>query len=388
MNTMRSSNFGIFIVLSFILISFFTRFFFPFADEPDWTVRAPNVIFSDHPFWSPYFIFHNWLSGFNIDHTQCEVQASPMGLSAFIPSHCTENLYQGLIRWVLELFILIPMFSIIIFRRAFISSISVLGVRLSFNEWNNRIDALALSLLFPGMVYYLGVLATEQLSLSVSLYIFLFWGFWVLLSGLVILLISIDFGNSVVVIFFILTLWFLTYVRELGRGFYLFAITIGIGFAYFVGFEFLELFLNMNILTGDLEQKSESIASALNGSELLTKYPIILRPIITFMSFVFLTPSGVKVPLLYLLFIMFIFLITLKVIQKKDKKFDYFWFSPFCIIVFFAFLLPTYSNAKYYIFILPFLIYVSIFFYHKRSVFLLFMGANAFVLLHLLLYRL
>ena len=385
---MRTSLHGIIIVLSLILISFFARFLFPFADEPDWTVRAPEVIFGNHVFWSPYYIFQNWLSGLDINQIKCQVQASPKSLFAFIPSLCTENLYQGFVRWVLELFILIPMFLIIVFRRSFISFMSVLGVRLTFNEWNQRIDALALSLLFPGMLYYLGVLSVEQLHLIVALYIFLFWGFWGLLSGTVVLLLSVDLGNTIVVMFFIVGLWFLTHLRESGRGFYFFSITMLIGLTYVFGLQFFDLFLNIGLLTGALEQKSEAMMSALDGSELLTKYPVILRPIITFMTFVFLTPSGVKVPLLYILFAITFSFITLKVIKEKDKKCDVYWFSPIAIIVFFVVLFPTYNNAKYYIFMLPFLIYVSLFFFDRRSIFFLLIGANALLLTHLFIYRL
>ncbi|MBD3842186.1 MAG: hypothetical protein IE909_09925 [Campylobacterales bacterium] len=203
MNTIRLSKFGLVIVLSFIFISLAARVLFPFADEPDWTVRAPGVLFGDHPVWSPYYIFRNWFNTLFIDQSVCAVQASPMSLWAYIPYQCNENFEQIIIRWLLTLFALIPMLLIVVFRRAFIGFMTIFKVRLSFDEWNHRIDALALSLLFPGMLFYLGVLAEEQLYLIVALYIFLFWGFWILISSLLVILLSIDFGNSLVAIFFV-----------------------------------------------------------------------------------------------------------------------------------------------------------------------------------------
>lgn len=388
MNTVRLSKFGLLIVLSFIFLSLAARVLFPFADEPDWTVRAPGVLFGDHPVWSPYYIFSNWLNTLFIDHSVCAVQASPMGLWSHIPYQCNEDFEQVIIRWVLTLFILIPMLLIVVFRRTFIRFMSVLHVRLSFDEWNNRIDALALSILFPGMLFYLGVLAEEQLYLIVALYIFLFWGFWLLISSLLVIMLSIDFGNSLVAIFFVGGLWFFTHLRIFGRKVFFLFIALLVCLAYFVGFKFLDVLLNISFVTGDLAQKSEAMLSALDGSELLTKYPVFFRPIITFMSFVFLTPTGVKVPLLYVLFSLAFVWITLKVIAKKDNNVDVFWFTPVAVIVFFVFLFPTYGNAKYYIFMLPFLIYVALLFFNRRNMFLLFMAANAFVFLHLLLYRL
>lgn len=385
---LRLSKFGLLIVLSFAFLSLAARFLYPFADEPDWTVRAPSVLFGDHPFWSPYYIFRNWLNTLSIDNSVCAVQASPMSLWAHIPNQCSENFEQIIIRWVLTLFILMPMLLIIVLRQAFIRFMSVLHVRLSYNEWNNRIDALALSLLFPGMLFYLGVLSLEQLHLIAALYIFLFWGFWFLIFSLLVIMLSIDLGNSVVAIFFIGALWFFTHFSNNGRKKLFLFISLLLCLAYFVNFKILDALLNISFVTVGITQKSLAMLSALDGSELLTKYPIFLRPIISFMSFVFLTPTGVKAPLLYVLFSLYFVGITLKVIEKRNNNVDVIWFIPIAVIVFFVISFPTYSNAKYYIFMLPFLIYVSLLFFNKRNIFLFFLAANTFVFLHLILYRL
>jgi hypothetical protein len=391
MNTLRLSKFGLLIVLSFIFISLAARALFPFSDEPDWSVRTPQVLFGDHPVWSPYYIFRDWLNTLFIDGSACITQSSPMSLWAYIPYQCNENYEQVLIRWILTLFILIPMLLIIVFRRTFIRFMSVLHVRLSFDEWNHRIDALALSLLFPSMLFYLGVLAVEQLYLIVALYLFLFWGFWLLISSLLLILLSIDVGNSLVVIFFVGLFWLSTHLRIFGRRLYFLFIAILVSLAVFFSNELLDMFVNNSFLPDELSQRSERILNKLNRLEesgRIDKYPIFLRPIITFMSSVFMTPSGVKAVLLYVLFFLLFVWVTLKVIAKKDNKADIFWFTPVVLILFFVFLLPIYANAKYYIFVMPFLIYVSLVFFNKRNIFLSLMASNAFVFLHLLLYRL
>jgi hypothetical protein len=388
MNTLRLSKFGLLIVLSFIFISLVARALFPFADEPDWSFRALDVLFGDHAIWSPYYILRNWLNTLFIDYSICAVQAGPFSMWAYVPYQCNENFEQVLLRWVLTLFILTPMFLIIVFRRTFISFMSALHIRLSFDEWNHRIDALALSLLLPGMLFYLGVLAKEQLYLIVALYIFLFWGFWLLISSLLLILLSIDFGNLLVTIYFVGALWFFTNLRILGRRLYFLFIAILISIAFFFDFKYSDVFfLNNDFVTGELAQKYEDIIKKIDEGQLREKYPVFLRPIITLMSFVFLTPAGVKVILLYVLFSICLIWLTLKVIAKRDNKADIFWFTPFTVIVFIVFLFPTYANAKYYIFMLPFLTYVSLLFFNKANIFLFFIIANALVFLHLLLFR-
>jgi hypothetical protein len=388
MNKLRLSKFGLLIVLSFILISLIARVLLPFADEPDWSFTALNILLGDHPIWSPYYIFRNWLDTLLID-SACEPRAQGSPAKSWIhTSHeCSENFEQVLLRWIITLFILTPMFLIIVFRLTFIRFMNVLHIRLSFDEWKHRIDALALSLLLPGMLFNLGNLSVEQLHLVVALYIFLFWSFWFLISSLFLIMLSIDFGNSLVAFFFFGALWFFTHLRILGRWLFFLFIILLVCVPYFFRIEFLDAILNNSFITGEFEEKLLAMKKALYQDDILIKYPVFLRPIITYMSFIFLTPAGVKVTLLYVLFSLTFVWVTLKVIANRDSKADVFWFIPVAVIVFFIFLFPAYANAKYYIFMLPFLIYVSLLFFNKMNIFLFFMAANAFVFLHLLLFR-
>jgi hypothetical protein len=173
----------------------------------------------------------------------------------------------------------------------------------------------------------------------------------------------------------------------LGRWLFFLFIILLVCVPYFFRIEFLDAILNNSFITGKFEEKLLAMKKALYQDDILIKYPVFLRPIITYMSFIFLTPAGVKVTLLYVLFSLTFVWVTLKVIANRDSKADVFWFIPVAVIVFFIFLFPAYANAKYYIFMLPFLIYVSLLFFNKMNIFLFFMAANAFVFLHLLLFR-
>jgi hypothetical protein len=373
--------------VSFIILAFISRILLPFADEPDWTVRAPLVLFGDHPFWSPYFILSDFLKQLNINSDQCIVNAAPMSLWAHIPTSCNEDISQVLVRLITMIFILLPLFYILVFKKNFIRLMNFVGVKVADVEWDLRINAIALSLVFPGVLYYLGVLAEEQFFLVVALYVFLFWGFWKIIFALILVLLTIDFGNSLVLIFFVLSMFFFMKLRALSRNLYFWGLSFYVLFALIVGYRFVEFFLQLGFLTEGIVEKSEAIFNALDGSELLNKYPIFLRPVVTFMSFVFMTPSGVKVPFIYLLFFLYFIFVSIKVLKTKSGKIDVYWFVPLTVIVFFIFLFPTYGNAKYYIFMMPFFVYTALAFYDSKKILMLFSFSTLLVFLSIFLYR-
>lgn len=388
---MKVSKLGFLVVTLFILFSFLGRIFFPFGDEPDWIIRASGVMFGDHPFWSPYLWFNNLILSFSTDSSACEIIAGPKSVWGYVPLACNEEWIQSVYRWLITIFIMLPLLFIIIFREGFIKGMAILGFNRTPIEWNRRIDAVALSIIMPGMLYYLGVLAIEQLYLIVAIYIFLFWGFALPIVLIFILLVSIDFGNSIVVLFFIFSLMFFGYIRKrLGNVFFYGFALLLIIFALSVGYILLDLIMQLSFLGGDnrLEQKVTSIFNSLDGSEYGDKYPIILRPVITFMSFIFMTPSGLKVPLLYIVYFIAFLFITYKVFKGEDRENQVYWLTSIVVILFFVLLFPTYGNAKYYIFMFPFFVYVALDYFKRLSILTLFSFSSLFVFLNLILYRL
>jgi hypothetical protein len=383
----RVSYFGLISVVSFIILAFIGRIVFPFGDEPDWIVRAPQVLFDEHPIWSPYSLFSSWFNLLDIDASRCQVNAGALSLWAYIPQACSESFSQVVVRWFTMVFVLLPLILILIFRWGFIQAMNLLNVKLSSLEWNLRIDTLGISLVFPGMLFYLGVLAEEQLFLVGALYIFLFWGFWKVIFVLLIFLLAIDFGNSIVAIFYVLSMLFFIKLRNVSRNLFFLGISLFVFFALFVDYRILEFFIQLDFLPEDFNAKSESMFNAFDGSELLTKYPILLRPVVTFISFIFMTPSGVKVPLLYIVYFLLFSFISMRTLRIECAKLDLYWFVPLAVIVFFVFLFPTYANAKYYIFMMPFFIYVALRLYDRAKVLLISSSSSLFVFLSLLMYR-
>ena len=384
----RTSHFGLITVFSFVFLYFIARLLFPFADEPDWTVRAPYVLFGEHLIWSPYYLFSEWFNYLDINESRCQIDAGAFSLWATISSSCSDGLIQVIIRWTTTLIILSPMFFIVIFRGWFIKFSNTFNLKLSDKEWNLRIDSLAISMIFPGVIYYLGVLSVEQLHLAVALYIFLFWGFWLPILGLFTILLSIDFGNSIVALSFILLMIIFTRIRQLKRTWFFLGLIFLILFAWISGYQLLDMFTQLDFLPDKFLSKSKAMSDAFNTSELLTKYPVFLRPVITFMTFVFMTPAGIKVPLMYILFGLFTLILSLKVFKSRNSNIEIFWFVPMSIILFFTFLFPTYANAKYYIFMMPFFIYATLRYYSRKSILILFLFSSFFVFLSLIMYRL
>lgn len=384
---MKVSKFGALLVVVFILFSLFARLLLPFADEPDWTIRAYNVLYKDHYIWSPYSIFSEWYNELFIDYRACRIQSGVTSFWAFIPYNCTEDVAQILTRWLLTVFILLPLFLIFVFKVSFVSLMHFLGVKLTFSEWSRRIDSIAVSIILPGMMYYLGVLAEEQLFLVVTLYVFLFWGFWFPVFFLLIVLVSIDLGNSIVFSFFVLTMFCILNFLSLSRVKMFALFIVLVLFSFFVGYNFLSFLSQISFLGDGFSSKSDAMFEALDASDLVNKYPIFLRPVITFMSFVFMTPSGVKVPFLYVVMGWTFLVMSFKVLKRGNKVLDCYWFIPIFSVIFFVFLFPTYANAKYYMFVMPFFAYVALEFYSRKNVFFFCFSFSCVVFFYLLLYR-
>jgi len=388
MNKTKISKFGHQSTLIIIVLFFIGRFLFPFGDEPDWSVRAPQLLFGEHPIWSPYYLFSEWFNYLDINTSRCQIDAGPFSLWATISNSCSDGLLQIIIRWITTLIILSPMFLIIIFRRQFIKFANTFNLKLSDKEWNLRIDSLAISMMLPGMIYYLGVLSVEQLHLFVALFIFLFWGFWLPVLGLFAILLTIDFGNSVVVFSFILLMIIFKRIHQLKRTWFFLGLLSLISFAWIFDYQYVfNILAQLDFLPVKFLDKSESIIDSYNTSELLTKYPVFFRPVITFMTFVFMTPEGIKVPLIYMLFGLFTLILSLKAFKSKDSNIEVFWFGPVTVVLFFIFFLPTYVNAKYYIFMMPFFVYVALRYYSRVSVLILFSFSSFFVFLSLIMFR-
>lgn len=395
------SQFGLICSLFFVFFSLLGRFLYPFGDEPDFIVRSTGVINGEHSWWSPYSVFEG-LFGTLTNISNCEISGSPLSLWSIIDvNSCSEPTQQVLTRFLLTLLIVWPLLIPIIFRRIFAWIVNLKSFKLNTNDYITRLDALALSTLLPSVIYSLGIFAEEQFVLVMGLLIFMLTRKPVWIAIFISLIISIDLGNGIVVLGFFIFLAINTFiVRRFGfRRLFLF-LTLQTTCVLFIGINFLNYLQFSNILIA----KADSIYYAQSISDVTTKYPVILRPIITFMSGIFMTPAYIKVLPLYILFGITTVIICKRLITNYTRASSAREFrggnseatdlgrcgvqilTAFSTVLFFVFILPGYSNAKYYLFMTPFIINAALHVLEKKIVFLLLISGNVVVFASLFLY--
>lgn len=388
----KISKFGFLCVVAYVLAALIARLVLPFGDEPDWSVRAPELLRGIDNFFSPHYLFQSIVQAVDITASDCAVNASPLSVSASIPDGCYSDYSDSFSRFMLTVVMLAPLFIILTFRpiyfqlRAFFRKPYLYGA-----SDGQRLDAVALSLLFPGFIYYLGVFSNEQFFLVVAIYIFLFIDVWAILLGIMFLLFIIDLGNFLVVLSFVIWFRISKYiVYNFGVKYYYLVSGLAVIFSYLVGYYLLvELtFVSMSLGFDGVADKSDAIFNSLDGSIYLNNYPVFLRPVITFMTFVFMTPASLKAPLLYIFVAIYVSFITYRILKMGRMELVLFWFAPIVIILCFTFLFPTHSNAKYYIFMLPFFIFSALSIFSRYRIFGFFSFMVFLWLSQILLYRL
>ncbi|MGR2882813.1 hypothetical protein ABMX65_13450 [Vibrio vulnificus] len=363
----------------FLVISLAYRFLLPFGDEPDFTVRTVEIQMIDS-IWSPYY----WISGLTQEIniiSECQVNATPLSLSAQIDhATCSEPIWQVLSRWLITLFIALPFIVCLFFK-----------LDKSVNDSHRKV-ALSLSLLFPGFIYYLGLFSHEQLTLILSVLIFLFFKNIVIVGLLLLLTLSVDVGNGVVVLFFIASL--LLY-RKVFSVYHWKGVIVTSFFQVLIvltlGYTVLMYTSSFDLIAG----KSQAMYELLDQSDLVDKYPVLLRPVITFMTFLIFTPFFVKVPLVYVIVGLVSIVAIIKLIRYCSENYSIEqqaslleMYVALLVIVSFVFMFPNYNNAKYYIFLLPFIIMPFVEVLGKFKILLFFVSLNALIILHLIYFRL
>ncbi|WP_148312746.1 hypothetical protein [Marinobacter similis] len=379
------------------------RFVLPFGDEPDFFYRAEKLLNAAHSQFSPYYLLAPAFDALYLIKG-CKINSDVLSFWSYTgDKECVEPFGQALIRFSITLFICLPLIFVLVFRRFFYKFFRLLGWAADSEDWGRRADVLSLSLLFPGLIFYIGVLAEEQLVLVLSLLIFLAWRSKFFVCFLLIGIFSLDLGNGIVVLVFILTAIFFQVVdRVVGLRGVAILILLMFGFSLFVGYTLLSHFESVALVG----QKASSISAKASsiGEEIRGKYPVILRPIITFMTGVFMTPSGVKAIPAYVISFLGLIIVFRRImvcISDRSRRYDNGMncensqFRSACvdalaaiaIIGCFVFVLPDYANAKYYIFLVPFLFYVSSFVVCRHKILIFNAVLSVTVLINLSLYR-
>ena len=317
------------------------RFLLPFGDEADYVVRVSMLnALEKFNFYSLFISDIN--TNFCVNNSMVITDIYPDIDYKF----CDEGLYQIIARIFVTYLIFSPIFVVLIL-------ISYIAKN---KEFKQRSYVLLLSLLFPGLLYYTSVVSLEQITLMLSMLIVLFLESYIIASILLPLILYIDTGNGVIVLVFLAFNYLLSiisnrYVKNIKIIVILYLI-----FIYFANLLVLELATSIPYLSGIASAEYEYYGIG-EGNYVYSNYPLLGRPIITFLSSVFMTPWFV-----YSLtaFAIFIYMLYTAIVKAKS----YYKFSEITttevnllatILTVFTcvFMLPGHANAKYYIFMFP-----------------------------------
>lgn len=348
------SKFGLMCSIFFIIFTVVARFILPFGDEPDFEFRLNDLIYSQYTVFSPYYYVQDILNGFNYTNV-CSINASPISLWASIDyTNCRESLYQILSRIFITLIIYSPILFLICFRNFsyVIGNIFSIG-KLSKQSFENRLDAISLAIIFPSFIYLSGILAQEQLILALAVFLIAFLESWIIVFFILFIIASIDAGNATVYATFISIFYLFKFIRKKWGNQYIVAVALFLIIsAFIIGNTILDRLPNLNLLNDRVEAMKYK-----NENLFVDRYPKLFRPVITSISGIFMSSSGIKVIPIYMIVFtaLLIGYIRLKSVIKNDflENSILHLLSSITTILFFIFLFPDYSYAKYYIFLLP-----------------------------------
>ncbi|CAK2713658.1 putative DUF2029 domain-containing protein [Vibrio crassostreae] len=347
--------FSVIVYVIYLCITFTYQLLIPFGDEPDFGYRLYHLLqFDEQPFFSPYPYVMDLIKLLDLN-VNCRYNSSPLGfLSSLEYKSCSQSYYQAFIRTLISGLIILPIFFIYAFR----SSISVFFLRKSdslVTSFYDKTAGLLYSSVFVSFVYYFNVLGIEQFLLLLTVLLVVFIDAPVIVIVFLSMILAIDFGDGLIVSTFVLYYYFSKFVKlsTLKK-----SAVIILLFCFFIGPSILTVISGVGISS----QKVELMSYAYQGADSVAdKYPVILRPVITFMTFILYTPHMLKSIAAYIISFYFIFIfgkrIRRKEIFESDKKLI---IVSSVTILSFVFMFPGYANAKYYIFLLPMFLSVLI----------------------------
>ena len=376
------SRTGVIYTLAFMILIAIGHLIFPLIDEPDYIAQVGRM--SWHNFYS---IFVNSIDIYYVIE-QCQIISERGGFFSKISIGCFEgNVTYFFERMRFTLFATLPLILILLFKTQVYYLFNLKSV-IDLVEWDKRVTVISLCMIFPGMTTSLGYLSPEVVFYMLSLMIFLFFGRYLVLIPILYTLFILDEGNVMVVSVFMVTyITFYIAYKYVNKRFLIIVFLTTLFLTYMYGNDFLFW------LADNLE--STKVKTIMYSTpELFDKYPKLLRPIITIISGIFMTASGIKSPFVYPLVLFSLYIIFFKnsslknaINEKINRPLSLRRIVPIvgalsaiATISGVVFSLPTHAWAKYYLFLLPFLLFSINTKVQEKSLFIF------FILLHLIIF--
>jgi hypothetical protein len=365
------------------------RIVLPAGDEPDFYVRFGKILLGDDI--SPIAVMSRLFNVELVEVFNCSIKSSPFSLTSQIASPgCDMPLLDVVIRWISAGIVVVGIWVAAVLYYNFRSFSNAFPPS---TEGNDRLNAIMVTLCFPGFLYFIGLASVEVLVLALSVVALLFLRSPKLLVGFVLLCLMLDLGNTLVLTAFLANFYVIKTLLGLKRvGSAIFYSLTLVSVSVILGANALLYLMNISSI---ISPKAASVYDALtfgSQAELAGKYNLALRPILTTVSLVFYTPSYVQAPLTYLLFILTLIIVMAKVYRaryfnKNPEAMAAFW-SSVLTVIFFTVMLPTYSYGKYYAFLLPILLQPAVSVLGLKRMLALSTSMSFLTVLNILMYRL
>ena len=264
----------------------------------------------------------------------------------------------------------------------------------TYQEKTRLIYIFLISILFPSVWFHIGVLAEEQFTLLLALITIFFRKSWTILSLIGFWIASIDLGNFILFLIFYLTyLFYQLLLEQKGYKITFYALLVLISISLYIKMDILK-YLEIVPVIGE---KAKLIYD--HYTEIYSindKYPLVLRPLITLLSLIFLLPNSKTLfPFTYLFTFVFLFKYIfpkkrIHRIAEKNRsnpnfKIDYCYsITGITMILCIPIIIPGFSNGKYYIFLIPYFFLFANYFTKLNNLFIYVLICNFLVIIQLI----
>ena len=361
------------------------QFLLPVGDEPDYYTRLieyenSTLKLNVGSFLDKFF----GLSQMLLTEQVCILRDQKRDLFFTLDlQNCTKPLAKILPCVLIAMTITIPIFLIATFRRYQPTEVYKIEIIKS--------KSLVISLLMPSIIYFLSLESQEIFSLAISLSFYIFHGSLILLLFFTYAMYKIDTGNALVFFFIYFSVYIANKMRLLiaEKKINYLIIILCIVFLFFS-----ELLFQMILDKFPNEYLHNLYIKAFYSDIKISALGYFTRILNFFVSFVFMTPSGLKSISSVILFYCALLYSVLSLTKLRFSKFHDnlsnvgLILYRDCKVVLVSVLitiiiLPHYAYAKYYVFTIPFLISLLLVFFSETHTILLLSIINILILLSL-----
>ncbi len=393
------SRFGLIAYGVFITSVLLMTILVPYGDQPDFEIRLERLQNEQLPK-SDLHHYINFFPEIKQGET-CTYESGSKSIWAKISLECIE-LNLGVVPYKLlhVLLITFPIFFLAVFRKQ-VYQLFFPPRSEQFVDWERKVDATILGILLPSAVYSFSFVSQEVFSYSLLSLLLIVSRNLFLVGLLLFWIFNLDFGDFLVASMFLsFRVLLMAISKKFGVGLAVWCAGILIFSAFALGEVLLKHLVEMNI-----QSKFSEVYSALISKEAYENYPLLLRPVITIMSLVFMTATGIKSIALYAFWSMLTAYLLYRVYRHCSPKnnvctsSDYYtmisekkmrafigFLAMITTIFFIVLIAPTHTNAKYYIFMMPFAVYPLLYFFNRYTLLYIILFSSLILYLNIVFY--